>query len=117
MPSSARATILGHVGNTKMIKNDYMKFGIAVRNKDGTTSWFDVLTSDRYAIRNIDKGDLVLVTGHMEINEFNDRKSVTVFAEEVYLLKKKESNQELVTYDSKPTIEFADTSDEDNPPF
>jgi single-stranded DNA-binding protein len=114
MPSSAWGTVLGHVGNTKMIKTDYMKFSIAVRNKDGSTSWFDVLTSDRYAIRNIDKGDLVMVTGRMEINEFNERKSVTVFAEEVYLLRKKESTQE---YDSKPVIEFVETNDEDNPPF
>lgn len=114
MPSTAKATVLGHVGNTKMIKNDYMKFGVAVRNKDGTTSWFDVLTSDRYAIRHISKGDLVLVSGSIEINEFNDKKSVTVFAEEVFLLKKKEQDQKQELL-QETNIEFE--GNEDEPPF
>lgn len=113
MPSSAKITVLGHVGNTKLIKSDFVKFGVAVKNRDGTTSWFDVLTNDRYVIRHVSKGDLVLVQGFVEIGEFNGKKSVTVFAEEVFLLKKKEQSQEVAQEQNNITL----TDNDDNPPF
>lgn len=109
MPSSAKITVLGHVGNTKLIRKNYMKFGVAVKNKDNTTSWFDVLTNDRYAIKHISKGDLVLVSGIVKVNEFNNKRTVTVFAEDVFLLKKKQHR------DNQDNLEFTDN--EDNPPF
>lgn len=112
MPSAAKMIILGHVGNTKIIKSNYMKFSIATKNRDGTTSWFDILTSDVYAIKNIGKGDFVFVEGFVEISEYNRRKTITVFAEKVYLLKKKESSDE-----TKIELVIENNSSEDNPPF
>lgn len=114
MPTYAKITLLGHVGNVKMRDTKAGKpictFSVAVNryvDKKQFTDWFNVTTSFQSVVNTLEKGDLVFVEGKPSFANVNDKYYLNVWADTVRILNKKEKAGNII-----PKI-----PEDDTPPF
>ena len=101
MPYLNEVHLMGHAGQSPELKyttggKEYRTFSLAVsrgRDKDGNeygTDWFRVVAwGEQPWIDKIQKGDLVLVVGKIQIDHNEDKTFVSVIANNVFRLRAK----------------------------
>ena len=118
MPYLNHVQLMGHIGHEPEIKftsngKQYRVFSLAVsrgKDRDGNergTDWFRVIVwGDQPWLDEIEKGDLVLILGRIEINRKDEKTFVNVVANRVFRLRGKlQASQEIETTE-EPEAEY-----------
>jgi len=124
MPYLNKIYIMGHIGREPELRytpngKTYRTLSLAVsrgKDRDGNergTDWFRVIAwGDQPWIDEIQKGDLVLVIGRLEIDHRDEKTFVNVVASKVFRLRGKlQTSQEIETTE-EPETEYIPPNDD-----